>query len=348
MRAFAALAVATSILLGSAAFAEEPAAPATPPAATIVTTTLVMAAPAPVEQKIGPAMGGHTFLPSHLIDDPFSYTSFGTTFGFGTGEAWAPTVTWNPPADPTLGPSKWYGYTGLALGLSGTWRFLEYLSIRATAGGGAYLGNGGAGVLTIGSSVKANGQLGVKGSLPVGERLRFAATFDVNYGPVYSVLIAQGIKNAIDQCRLDPANCRDAGSSILQTEDTVTWIGGLSGAWAPWAFLGLTLNAQFIAPTKTGTNSSAQNGVTLAAMADFDVKPLLHWLAMGVNATYSNTFPIGGDGVTTTQEFGFGLYYTGRKDLALGVEMDWRLGRLSSQQVSQSTLAWINFKYYWN
>ena len=34
--------------------------------------------------------------------------------------------------------------------------------------------------------------------------------------------------------------------------------------------------------------------------------------------------------------------------LALGLEIDWRKGRLESQQVSDSTLAWINFRYYWN
>ena len=43
-----------------------------------------------------------------------------------------------------------------------------------------------------------------------------------------------------------------------------------------------------------------------------------------------------------------GLYYTGRPNLALGLELDWKRGRLESQQVSTSTLAWINFRYYWN
>jgi hypothetical protein len=67
-----------------------------------------------------------------------------------------------------------------------------------------------------------------------------------------------------------------------------------------------------------------------------------------MNLTYSITSPIGSSGVTTTQDYGVGLYYTGMPDLALGLELDWRNGRLTGQQVSESTLAWINFRYYWN
>ena len=90
MRPVAAL--AASILLGSTAFAEEPPASTAPAAspATVTATTLVMAAPAPVEAKMGREMNGHYFLPSHLIEDPFSYTAFAMTFGLGSGNALGP------------------------------------------------------------------------------------------------------------------------------------------------------------------------------------------------------------------------------------------------------------------
>jgi len=35
-------------------------------------------------------LGGHQFLVSHLIEDPFSVTSFGANFAFGMGEALGP------------------------------------------------------------------------------------------------------------------------------------------------------------------------------------------------------------------------------------------------------------------
>jgi hypothetical protein len=66
-----------------------------------------------------------------------------------------------------------------------------------------------------------------------------------------------------------------------------------------------------------------------------------------VNFVYSVVGPLGSGGVTTTQNTGFGLFYTGRKDLALGIEIDWQQGRLESSLVSQATAAWVDFRYYW-
>jgi hypothetical protein len=293
-------------------------------------------------------MNGHSFLPSHLIDDPFSYTAFGMTFGLGSGSALGPELRLSPPPPEVISSNKWYGYTGLGVGFILNVRFLEYLSARALVSTTAYLGSGSGAVIAVGSSARVTGDLGVKGSLPVGEHFRFGATFDVAYGPVYSILIAQGIANAVEACRIDPQTCEVNLGSFLAQEDTVTYVGGLSGAWAPLPYLGVILNAQFLAPTKTGKASVSQNGLTLAAMVDFDARPLLAWLPVGMNLTYSITSPIGSNGVTTTQDYGVGFYYTGVPNLALGLELDWRAGRLASQQVAESTLAWINFRYYWN
>lgn len=66
-----------------------------------------------------------------------------------------------------------------------------------------------------------------------------------------------------------------------------------------------------------------------------------------MNAAYSFLGPVGAAGVTTTQDFGVGLYYTGRKDMAVGLEFDWRLGQIESTLTSRSTVGWFNFKYYW-
>ena len=300
--------------------------------------------PAPV--KFGNEMGGHFFIPSHLIEDPFSYTAFGMSFGLGSGKALGPELQLQPPE--ILQESKWYGYTGLGVGLSMNVRFLEYLSARAVVQTSAYLGTGSGAVLVVGSAARVTGDLGVKGSLPVGEHFRFAATLDVSYGPVYTILIAQGVVDAIEACRADPATCTIDLGTFLEQQDTVTWIAGLSGAWAPLPYLGVIGNLQFIAPTKTGKASISQNGLTLAATVDFDAKPLLAWLPVGMNLTYSITSPIGGNGVTTTQDWGVGVYYTGRPDLSLGLELDWKFNRLQSNQAGESTLAWVNFRYYWN
>jgi hypothetical protein len=354
MRTLASLFAIAALSWSAPASAQEAAAStsataATPQAASPAApaSTLVVP-PAPVlEQKWGRELNGHFFLPSHLIEDPFSYTAFGMFFGLGSGNALGPVLQREPPF---ISPDqeKWYGFTGLGIGMLLNVRILEYLSVRAGLITTAYLGTGSGAAFTIGTSARITGDIGVKGSLPVGENFRFSATLDASYGPVYALLLANGISNALNQCRIDPPNCRFDLSSGFQSDNTVTWTAGLNGAWAPTPYLGVIGNAQFIAPTKTGANSIATNGATFAAMVDFDAMPLVHWLPLGANVAYQLTTGIGGNKVPTANEAGFGFYYTGRKDLALGLELDWKWSTLETQQVSTATLAWINFRYYWN
>ncbi len=344
MRSIAALTLAAALLWTLDARAQESA---TKPAAG-ATAAPAPASPAATDapQKWGRELGGHAFLPSHIIEDPFSYTAFATTFGLGAGQALGPQLQLQPPA--ILQDNKWYGYTGLGLGVLMNVRILEYLSARAAVAANAYLGTGNGSVLVVGSSARVTGDVGVKGSLPIGDTFRVAASFDVQYGPVYSILLAQGFADALNQCRVDPQGCSIALDQFLQTDDTVTYVGGLVGSWAPWPFLGATLSFQYLIPTKTGKASSSQNGVDLQAMVDFDAKPLLPWLPLGANLAYGIISPVGSSGVTTSQEYGFGFYYTGRPEMALGLEIDWKISRLESQLASQTTLAWVNFRYYWN
>ena len=350
MRLRSSLVVVAALTWNASAMAQETAAPAPTVIvgeATSKDTTVLLVEQKLKEPKWGRELNGHFFLPSHIVDDPFSYTAFGIFFGLGSGNALGPTLQREPPfIDPTQ--EKWYGYTGLGLGMLLNVRILEYLSVRAGLITTAYLGTGNGAALTVGTSARITGDVGVKGSLPVGENFRFAATFDGSYGPVYALLLANGIASIVNQCRLDPPNCRFDVSQGFQSDNTVTWTAGLSGAWAPAPYLGVTGNAQFIAPTKTGTNSIATNGATFAAMVDFDAMPLVQWLPLGASVAYQLTTGIGGNKVPTANEAGFGFYYTGRRDLALGLEIDWKWSTLETQQVSTATLAWINFRYYWN
>jgi hypothetical protein len=297
------------------------------------------------EEKMGRELNGHLFMPSHLIDDPFSYTAFATFFGLGSGNALGPEFQLQPPA--IIG-EKWYGYTGLGLGMLVNVKILEYLSARALLNTTAYLGTGSGAALTVGTSARITGDIGVKGSLPVGKDWRFSASLDMAYGPVYSLLLANGLIDALNNCRVNPSQCTIDPGSGFQTITTVTWLAGLAGSWAPTPYLGFTGNLQFIAPTKTGDASIAQNGAVFAVSGEFDILPLVKWLPLGVNAAYQLTTGVGGNKVATANEAGFGFYYTGRPHLALGLEIDWKWSTLETQQTSTATLAWVNFRYYWN
>jgi hypothetical protein len=349
MRKLVAGAVLAALLPVATVHAQSSAQPA-PAATTVAPAPAEVTAQVPVappEPRMGRELNGHLFLPSHIIDDPFSYTAFGMFFGVGAGNALGPTLQREPPYIDVAN-EKWYGYTGLGLGMLLNVKILEYLSARASFITTAYLGTGSGAIFTIGTSARFTGDVGLKGSLPVGENFRFAATLDASYGPVYALLLAEGISNIIEQCQATPLDCPIDSSGSLQQTDTVTWTAGLSGAWAPTKYLGVVLNTQFIAPTKTGSTSMAQNGFKFAAMADFDALPLVKWLPLGASVAYELTTGVGGNKVPTAQQTGFGFYYTGRKDVALGLEIDWQWATLETQQTSTSTLAWLNLRYYWN
>ncbi len=338
---------------GGAAAAQEAEGEAVP--AEAATAAAEKAAPAgatPVAAgKAGPAEGsppaeeshrelaGHLFLPSHLIVDPFSCTAFGANFALGAGNVLAPRVDLSTSPPTVLAGTKWYGYTTLAQQFQLDVRFLEYLSARASVIAGAYLGTGREAVLVVGTGLRLGGILGLKASLPIGEHVRLALSSNAQYGPVYNVLLLQGIRDAIANGSFD--------QGFLQESDTITWVEGFSGAWAPWPFVGLTVNVDYLNPRKTGAASYSQNGMRAAAMADFDARPLLEWLPVGLNVAYAIIGPVGSGGLTTTQDFGFGAYYTGSRDLALGVEVDWESGTLEISHAATSTLAWINFRRYW-
>jgi hypothetical protein len=281
----------------------------------------------------------HIFLPSHLLSDPFSYSAFGLFWGVGAGNATGPTLDAGRPPSLDFTNTKQYPYTGLGLGLALNVRILEYLSVWASMDGRAYLGTNGGSLLVVGTNARFSGSLGVKGSLPVGEHLRLSASVQMDYGPVFTALIASGLIEAVRSGQIST-------DEFLQSNDATTWAPGATAAYAPFAFLGVTGNVRLLFPTGGGNVVYASNGIFLAAMADFDFKPLVQWLPLGVNGVYSIVSPFGFAG-STTQEYGFGLYYTGQKAVAVGVEVDWRRGRIDNGLVALATLAWLNLRYYW-
>ena len=149
MKALGSLSVIAVLLFGLPTFADETA------------TVVVRETPKPPapEPKMHRDLNGHLFMPSHLVEDPFSYTAFAMFFGLGSGNALGPELQLLPPA--VIG-EKWYGYTGLGLGMLMNVRILEYLSARALLNTTAYLGTGSGAALTVGTSARITGAVGVK------------------------------------------------------------------------------------------------------------------------------------------------------------------------------------------
>ncbi len=316
---------------------------------------LMGAAPAPVfpqeepvaaaapETAGGPvshrALAGHLFVPSHLVQDPFSCTSVGVFWGVGGGDAIGPTLDLGPPPRIDFQNTRSYGFNGLGIGMALDARILEWLSIHGSADATAYLGTGNRSLLVVGTSAQVTASLGLKGSLRLGEHVRLAAILDAQYGPVFTALLVQGLIDAVNsgQISLD---------QFYQENTALTWIPALAGAFAPFPFVGVTLNVRLLFPDGSGNAQFASSGIAFAGMVDLDVRPLVPFLPLGLSGVYSLLSPLGG-ALATTQNFGLGVYYTGIPELAAGIEIDWRLGRIASEHVSSFTSAWVNLRYYW-
>ena len=227
-----------------------------------------VAAPAP-ETAGGPvshrALAGHLFVPSHLVQDPFSYTSAGLFWGVGGGDAIGPTLDLGPPPRIDFVNSRSYGFNGLGLGMILDARILEWISIHGSAEATAYLGTGNRSLLVLGTNAQITGSVGLKGSLRLGEHVRLAAILDAQYGPVFTALIVQGLIDAVNsgQISLD---------QFYQERKALTWIPALAGAFAPFPFVGVTMNVRLLFPDGSGNAQFASSGIALAGMVDLDLQ----------------------------------------------------------------------------
>ena len=286
-------------------------------------------------------LAGHHFLVSHLVEDPFSVTAFGLNVAFGAGEALGPSLdrTQDPPV--IVAGSKWYGFVSLAEQFDLTVRILEYLSLHGGLVAGVRQGAGNGSALVVGTNVQATGLLGVKGSLPLGNAVRVSLSGEGLYGPQMNVLLLQGLREGIANGTF---TFRDAFNSREAVTANVT--GGV--AWAPATWLGLVGNLRYIHTRSVNIDNTSGDGFAAGASAEFDTLPLVSWLPLGLELAYRRMGSLNsGGGLALQDDLGFGVYYTGRRNLTLGLEVDRRQGRLETELRSNQAVAWVNFRYYW-
>ncbi len=286
-------------------------------------------------------LGGHQFLSSHLVEDPFSVTSFALNFGLGTGEALGPKLDLSTSPPTLLADSKWYGYAELAQQFDFTARVFEYLSLHAGITSGLRQGLGNGSGLVVGTSLGVNALLGVKGSVPVGDTLRLSLSAEDSWGPKMNLLILQGIRNAINSGSFESVD-------VFKDRKATTFASTAAAAWGPTPWLGLVANARYLHAKSADISESSQDGYAAAGVAEFDFRPLVGWLPVGLSAAYQRVGSLGGtSGLAEQDMWSWGVFYTGRRDLSLGLEVEHVQGRLDTDLKSKQTGGWIDLRYYW-
>lgn len=282
-------------------------------------------------------LAGHVFTPSRLVLPPFTTTYFGsvTVFGLGTGE------TNDIDIDGNIVGRRDEDVAGFGEGFDFSYRFADWLAIRAAASGSFYSGTSGRSFLVVGTTAQFYAALGATLAHTFAPNLRAALTFDVSQQPAYDLLIANGIVETVRRGDF-------ATDALFQEGTRVRAQPGVSLAWAPHPAVGLVGTAAFIWSRRTsGGGEREQTGSAFGISGDLDLGRLTP-VPIALLAVYHWE---GAGGLARLQDVGGGVFYSGRPNLQLGLEVAFRDQTLRDDVEGEipleATLAAVVLRYYW-
>jgi len=291
----------------------------------------------PVDERSVPELNGHVFMPSQVVDSPFRSTTFklGILYAFGTATGQKYTIN-----GPVPGVTVDYTFASFAQVFRYEYRFAEWFSASGFAVTSLYSGIDGPSVIAVGTQVGA----GAGARLKAGHRfgpVDIALVGDVSYTPEYGILVAAAIIEAVRQGAIAPG-------SALQAKHSLGVVPELAASWAPWSALGLTANVGYAYKSLRTSSStiSSQNGFEIGGRADFDFGKISA-VALGLNLGYKLLTPVGSGGISKVQDISGGIFYTGVREVGLGLEFGSRSFTIRQPLASTETVVQLQLQYYW-
>ena len=262
--------------------------------------------------ETGRTLGGYTYIPSPTVDTPFITHHFTNTVGFATG---------NVPERPVLiidttPPDTLYSLGGSVLfvvvGLNYQHVLTDRLALFAEGAGASRIGTSGSSLLSQGVTAVTAFELGILGELWRRERVLLSGEAGVGWGSTILISIAQ---------MLEDLSTTGTGSLFNQAQGS-TIRAALIGAWTLNHWSGLVARAgagysfvEELAENVLWDLSLSWNG-DLAQRGD---TPVGFTAFADANHNLVTTSETG-----TSYAFGGGIFYTGRPDAAIGMEMEAR------------------------
>jgi len=304
------------------------------PLAVVMTAGLVStAAGQEAERPFRRQLAGHVFLPSAIVKDPFVTTFFRTTTGAGAALGLdVPIYNLN---DSLLGTVT--GDIAFAtLGFEYQQALGRWFALRASVSGTARLSTSVQALFAEGITAVWGGSLGATARLVQSERWILSATADYSTNNLTKVTplefaqdLAQFVKDVVEGGGELPDTFP---KSDLLTEGAAPELrGGLRAAFAPKAWLGFTalLETGWTDPFESEERSRGLVAVGGTAGIDFGA---MDKLPIGLLASVSgqSSGGRGSDVSSGATLWGLGVFYTGRREFSVGVEMTW--GRLDQRE----------------
>jgi len=261
----------------------------------------------------GRTLGGYRFIPAARISDPFITTHFGNTVGVSVAsDINVPVVLLD-----TTPPDTLFSLQGNLLFVRAVfgfqYAFNPIVTARIRAAGASRVGTSGEAMLSQGVSVLTDFGLGTTIKLWEREDILVSGTADVGSGAGLLVDLVQFAEEVIEN---GPEN-----ASVVRTVDGVLLDAGLSAAWAINHYSGVTATGLLGYHSMETRREDLAWRLATSGSVDFgqnDKAPVglllfLDWDNLTVRSAAAGTaFSLGG-----------GVFYTGREDLNLGLEITW-------------------------
>jgi hypothetical protein len=306
--------------------------------------TGILAAEARADDSIedfGPRreLAGHVFFPSLVVTDPFVSTYFSafTAAGYDWIEGPSFDIRGN-----TIGRRS-YRAAAMAQGATFQAGLTDFLAIRITGGGGVDGGASARSAVVIGAIIPITVGAGATLSWRVAPKVRFGLTADFVYAHSRLIQPLNAIRGSILAGEVTLSGVTDKLNS-----ETVTPGGTL--AIAPCDAVGLLAFATYSWTRQTDGDTRHFNYVDVGASAQVDLLPNLA-LPVGLLASYRANIPFE-DEIRFVNIVEGGLFYTGRKDLDLGLEAQVKWYDLRPDHIfrldTTEAIGAIEMRYHWN
>jgi hypothetical protein len=259
--------------------------------------------------------GGHSFIPSSNMSDPFMGTYIRTTVGAGRAlDMQVPVYNLDGDQVATLSGNIAF----LQLGLAYQQQIVRWLALRATFTGSARVGTNHVALLAEGASAVYGGTFGASFRLVEKDKFLLTALAETRSNSLYSISPLQFVYDVIESGTIDST------TGLLAKGDNWRLIGGLRTAYAFAPWIGITGIAEFGPATRffaddTGERNTSQ--LSLGGTVSIDLRPGTNVPIGFVGSVFYQSESDRGDDIVGRQTlFGLGVFYTGRDDLSLGLE----------------------------
>ena len=285
----------------------------------------------------GRTLGGHTFMPSAQVRDPFITTYLLSGTGVSIFQLPLLTIDWEGPEPVIVEGDVLY----LVQGFRYQRAVNEWLAVR-----GAFSATGRGGideksVFAQGVMWSFAGGFGATARVWGADRAALAVSADVVLGSAYTINILDYVEDIIE-------DGWDEESSLLSESNTSHGRLGLAGAWAPKRWLGVTASVDWAWADGSGDRSWDERKLGGSGTVGIDFKEL-DAVPVGVRVAFSSQ-PIGQGGTGPADDirsYGVGVFYTGRQDLSIGVDaISLRVPLIDSDFETDALQFSIDMRYY--